>query len=90
MDGKNSELEPALPTVHIAAPTKEVCPICAAYHHPDYPHNWHSLYYQMRFRQDHGRFATRDDAIAHCPKAVRDTLPEEPYEGRDQPGYAPE
>lgn len=47
------------------------CQVCAAYHHPDEPHNLHSMYYQVKFNQEHGRAPTCDDALADCPPDVQ-------------------
>jgi hypothetical protein len=47
------------------------CQVCAAYHHPDEPHNLRSLYYQIKFQQEHGRPPTWDDALAHCQPDVQ-------------------
>jgi hypothetical protein len=42
------------------------CAHCASVHTPDFPHNYWSLFYQMRFRMQYGRDATHADATAHC------------------------
>lgn len=55
----------------ILPPKAGVCPECAVAHRPEQPHNPESLYYQMRFRQRHGRFPTWWDAMAHCEKHIR-------------------
>lgn len=47
------------------------CPVCAATHPPEVPHNRDSLYYQIKFRQEHGRFPTWQDAAAHCTPEIR-------------------
>ena len=57
--------------VVILPPKPGVCPICAVDHEPDQPHNRDSLYYQMKFRQQHGRFPTWADAMAHCDEHVK-------------------
>jgi hypothetical protein len=51
---------------------KNVCPACAADHPPDKPHNSESLYYQYSFFERFGRWPTWADAVAHCPKAMRE------------------
>lgn len=56
----------------ILPPKPGVCPICAANHEPAFPHNRDSLYYQMRFRQEHGRFPTWADAMEHCTQEMKD------------------
>lgn len=47
------------------------CPECATEHPPELPHNWHSLYYQMRFMLANGRAPTLDDATAHCTPEMK-------------------
>lgn len=52
-------------------PAESRCCICATAHRDDDPHNAASLYYQYRFRANHGRWPTWADAIAHCTPRVR-------------------
>ena len=52
-------------------PKPGTCPVCAADHTPDLPHNRDSLFYQMRFYQRHGRFPTWADAMAHCSETMK-------------------
>jgi hypothetical protein len=40
-------------------------------HDPAEPHNQQSLYYQMAFRQQHGRWPTWTDAMSHCTPEVQ-------------------
>ena len=47
------------------------CPECATAHNPAFPHNQQSLYYQVRFHMQHGRYPTWRDAAAHCTLAVK-------------------
>jgi len=47
------------------------CPECAVAHAPDQPHNAGSLFYQMRFHGEHGRWPCWADAIAHCSEPIR-------------------
>lgn len=47
------------------------CPECATAHTPELPHNRDSLYYQMKFRQKHGRFPTWNDAMVHCSDEMK-------------------
>lgn len=49
----------------------DTCPLCATAHGPTAPHNYWSIYYQVRFRVQHGRDATHADAVAHLPESVR-------------------
>ena len=58
-------------SMRMLPPKPGVCPECAVGHRPDQPHNPESLYYQMRFRQKHGRFPTWADAMAHCDAHVK-------------------
>jgi hypothetical protein len=53
------------------------CPMCSVDHDPDAPHNKQSLYYQFRFYQEHERFPTWDDAMAHCALEVQAAWREE-------------
>jgi hypothetical protein len=52
-----------------AAPGK--CPECAVTHEPGEPHNAESLFYQMKFHAEHGRWPVWADAVAHCAEPVR-------------------
>jgi hypothetical protein len=47
------------------------CPECAADHKSSEPHNQQSLYYQYHFYNEHGRWPTWGDAIAHCDDAIK-------------------
>ena len=53
-------------------PPPECCQVCAVKHHEDLPHNAQSLYYQMTFHEDHGRWPTWATALAHCGPDMRD------------------
>lgn len=59
-------------SMHLLPPSKNVCPVCAIKHPSDQPHDYESLYYQMRFRMAHGRDATWADAMAHCTTEVQE------------------
>lgn len=63
--------------VVIEPPGAGKCPICACCHPENAPHNRESLYYQMRFRQEHGRFPTWKDAAAHCTDEMRAVFKEQ-------------
>ncbi len=52
-------------------PKPGVCQICATDHHPDFPHNQQSLYYQYYFYGKHGRWPTWEDAMAHCSDEMK-------------------
>lgn len=47
------------------------CPECALAHPPEDPHNRDSLFYQYRFYEQHGRWPTWDDAMAHVAEERR-------------------
>ena len=57
--------------VMILPPKPGTCPICAVKHDRKMPHNRDSLYYQMRFYQQNGRFPTWADAMAHCSDIMK-------------------
>ena len=48
------------------------CSECAVAHDPEQPHNQQSLTYQYKFYDQHGRWPSWADAMAHCPQAVKD------------------
>lgn len=53
-------------------PAKEgTCPICATIHEPELPHNKDSLFYQMSFYQQNGRYPTWKDAMEHCSEEMK-------------------
>ena len=58
-------------------PPQDACQICATEHEKHYPHNKESLYYQMVFFNQHGRYPTWDDAMLHCSKEMRKAWREE-------------
>ena len=47
------------------------CTECAVKHSPEQPHNRDSLAYQYNFHDEHGRWPTWADAMAHCPEEVK-------------------
>ncbi len=51
---------------------KDVCQECAVGHDESQPHNKQSLYYQYHFYNEHGRWATWIDAMAHCSDMMRE------------------
>ena len=55
----------------ILPPPKDCCQECAVKHDPGAPHNRDSIFYQMAFRQKHGRWPTWADAIAHCDERAK-------------------
>lgn len=53
-------------------PAKEgTCPICAVSHEAELPHNKDSLFYQMLFYQQNGRYPTWKDAMEHCTEEMK-------------------
>jgi hypothetical protein len=42
------------------------CAECAVEHAAELPHNVQSLFYQYSFMEQHGRWPTWKDAMAHC------------------------
>lgn len=44
------------------------CVQCATEHGVHDPHNWWSLFYQMRFQLKWGRWPTHADCVGHLPK----------------------
>lgn len=66
------------PTNHLAPWTllnktpDGTCPECAVKHEATQPHNQQSLAYQYKFYEQHGRWPTWTDALAHCPPEVQE------------------
>lgn len=54
--------------IEIMAPICGSCPVCAAFHDENTPHNHHSLLYMTRFHWEYGRYPTPKDAAAHLQK----------------------
>ena len=50
----------------VLPPAADCCQECAHKHPPELPHNPQSLFYQVRYKMEHGREATWADAMAHC------------------------
>lgn len=71
MSNKPKVKEIPFENVMILPPKPGVCRECAVDHAPDQPHNRDSLYYQMQFRQKHGRFPTWADAMRHCDEHIK-------------------
>ena len=53
-------------------PHPDCCQECAARHEWWMPHNQESLFYQYKFFQEHDRWPTWTDALAHCPDDVKE------------------
>lgn len=47
------------------------CAMCATEHDESMPHNYWSIFYQMRFKAKYGRDATHADALAHLSAEYR-------------------
>lgn len=58
-----------------AAP--ETCSKCGIAHNPHYPHNQQSLFWQYQFYNEHGRWPTWKDAMAHCPDDIKELWSQE-------------
>ena len=52
-------------------PHPDACQVCGREHEPHLPHDQQSLYYQMAFHAQHGRYPTWEDAMAHCGPSVK-------------------
>lgn len=50
---------------------KGTCQECATKHEPEQPHNQQSLTYQYKFYDQHGRWPTWADAMAHCTDEIK-------------------
>jgi hypothetical protein len=53
-------------------PPKDKCQICACEHPPEEPHDAQSFFYQFHFSAQWNRPITWADAMAHCPKEVKE------------------
>lgn len=47
------------------------CQECAVKHGPEFPHDQQSLTYQYKFYDQHGRWPTWEDAMAHCSEEMK-------------------
>jgi len=61
----------------LVPPAKDVCQQCAVKHAEESPHNCQSFYYQYHFFEEHGRWPTWADAVAHCPERIKNMWIEE-------------
>jgi hypothetical protein len=52
-------------------PPADKCQCCAVAHPTDQPHDATSLYYAFWIKKTYGREATWNEALAHCPEAVK-------------------
>jgi len=55
----------------ILPPESGCCQVCGTKHDPADPHNKTSLYYQMKFHQEYGRWPTWEDAMRHCTEETK-------------------
>lgn len=71
-NGESIEIEeiPAS-AMMLLPPSPDVCQECARDHAPELPHDAQSLYYQVKFKMQHGRGATWADAMAHCSDEIK-------------------
>lgn len=56
----------------IGKTSEGTCPVCGVKHAPEQPHNRDSLVYQYKFYDEHGRWPTWADAMAHCPDDIKE------------------
>lgn len=77
VDMKTGRAEEKPSGMMMLPPAPGKCPECAADHAPEQPHNAQSLFYQMKFHGEHGRWPTWTDALAHCAEPVRKAWAEE-------------
>lgn len=52
-------------------PPADCCQECARKHAPEQPHDRQTLFYQMKFLNDKGRYPTWQDAMSHCAPEVQ-------------------
>lgn len=64
----NGHLEPFM----LMPAKKGTCPICAVNHEEGMPHDKQSLFYQYNFYNEHGRWPTWKDAMAHCIPEIQE------------------
>ena len=57
--------------IRILPINRRVCPLCADKHSKEEPHNRNSLYYKIRFFQEHRRMPTWGDALSDCGPCMR-------------------
>ena len=53
--------------IHVYPPRPWACPVCAAKHRPEEPHDYMSLYYMNHFYRKHKRFPTPEDVKGERP-----------------------
>ena len=57
--------------IRMFPPAPGLCQDCATDHPPHLPHNQQSLYYQMAFNAQFGRYPTWTDAMSHCTEEMK-------------------
>ena len=68
---ENEFEEVAASEMILLPPRSDVCQECARDHDPRLPHDKQSLYYQVKFKMEHGRGATWADAMGHCSDEIK-------------------
>lgn len=68
---------PGTMTAMMMPARKGTCPTCATPHADEQPHNAQSLFYQMRFHAENGRYPDWRDAMAHCDDMTKTIWTEE-------------
>lgn len=58
-------------TLFKPTPAPGQCPECAVVHPKESPHYAYGLFYQMRFKEEHGRWPSWIDAMAHCSEEIK-------------------
>lgn len=61
----------AIETMMLLPPRKDVCQTCGKDHQPELPHNAQSMYYQVAFQMENGRYPNWLDAMAHCSDEMK-------------------
>lgn len=68
---KKEVVQVKLGDMTIVPPKPENCNVCGVWHVRVMPHDATSLYYLTKFKVDHGRDATWEDALEHCPENIK-------------------
>lgn len=61
----------ALKPFELLPPHPATCQQCATTHPPHFPHNQQSLFWLYWFFNEHGRWPTWSDAMAHCDDQMK-------------------
>lgn len=54
-------------------PAEGLCQECGRAHNPELPHDKNSIFYATKFKMEHGRVPSWDDAMAHCTEEMKHT-----------------